>query len=117
MPRQHTPMDEVRKKLVMKALQAGQSFAALCREFRVSCKTGYTWKPRGVDDGLKDRREPSLADAGGGGRHVWPTVWDARRGKGVAFSRLRDPATGGLFRLVVGRAAPISFLPFQNPCS
>lgn len=59
MPWQQTQMNEVRKEFVMKALEAGQSFAALCREYGVSRKTGYKWKLRAMDDGLKGLREHS----------------------------------------------------------
>ncbi|MFM8619745.1 MAG: helix-turn-helix domain-containing protein, partial [Opitutaceae bacterium] len=59
MPWQQTQMNEVRKEFGMKALEAGQSFAALCREYGVSRKTGYKWKLRAMDDGLKGLREHS----------------------------------------------------------
>ncbi|HEY2202042.1 MAG TPA: helix-turn-helix domain-containing protein, partial [Solirubrobacteraceae bacterium] len=56
---------DVRKQFVLRAKSSKQSFCALCREFRISRKTGYKWLARyereGVE-GLKDRsRRPRLS--------------------------------------------------------
>lgn len=59
MPWQTTSMNDVRREFVIKALQAGQDFAGLCRQYGISRKTGYKWKQRAREDGLGGLREHS----------------------------------------------------------
>jgi transposase InsO family protein len=59
MPWQITKMNDVRREFVTKALQGGVSFAALCREYGVSRKTGYKWKQRVIADGMNGLAEHS----------------------------------------------------------
>lgn len=59
MPWKTTIMNDQRREFVTRALQAPTSFAALCREFGISRKTGYKWKERALADGLKALGEHS----------------------------------------------------------
>ena len=59
MPWQNTQMNDQRKEFAMKAVQGAESLASLCREYGVSRKTGYKWKQRALEDGLRGLRERS----------------------------------------------------------
>ena len=59
MPWPIVTMNESRKDFVRRAQRRGGSFAALCREYGISRKTGYKWLQRGRDDGLNGLREKS----------------------------------------------------------
>jgi transposase InsO family protein len=45
-------MNDLRREFVIKALQRRVSFAALCRQYGISRKTGYKWRQRAQEDGL-----------------------------------------------------------------
>jgi putative transposase len=45
-------MDQ-RKDFILKAFDPNANFSRLCSEFCISTKTGYKWKQRFKDDGLK----------------------------------------------------------------
>ena len=59
MPWQTPHVNDLRREFVIKALQRGVSFAALCREFGISRKTGYKWRHRALEDGLSVLAEHS----------------------------------------------------------
>lgn len=46
MPWTETRIVDQRTEFVLRALRPGEDFGSLCREFRVSRKTGYKWKER-----------------------------------------------------------------------
>jgi len=46
-------VNTIRREFVTKALMQGASFSALCREYGISRKTGYKWRHRALQDGLK----------------------------------------------------------------
>jgi transposase InsO family protein len=52
-------MNTIRREFVTKALVHGASFAALCREYSISRKTGYKWRQRALNDGLQRLAEQS----------------------------------------------------------
>jgi transposase InsO family protein len=52
-------MNDLRRDFVLKVLQRSASFAALCREFGVSRKTGYKWKQRALEEGVSGLGEHS----------------------------------------------------------
>ena len=51
MPWKEADVMNLRMQFVTRALREEMSFAALCREFGISAKTGYKWKQRFLDDG------------------------------------------------------------------
>ncbi|MCB1222179.1 helix-turn-helix domain-containing protein, partial [bacterium] len=51
MPWKEADVMDLRMQFVTRALREEMSFAALCREFGISAKTGYKWKQRFLDDG------------------------------------------------------------------
>lgn len=59
MPWQATQMNDLRREFVIKVLQKNASFAALCREYGVSRKTGYKWKERALSEGVRALGEHS----------------------------------------------------------
>ena len=68
MPWKEANVMDLRSEFVHRALRAEMPFAALCREYGISAKTGYKWKQRFLDEGrlgLADRsrrptRQPSM---------------------------------------------------------
>jgi transposase InsO family protein len=46
-------VNTIRREFVTKALTQGASFSALCREYGISRKTGYKWRQRALNDGLR----------------------------------------------------------------
>jgi len=59
MPWPTLSMNESRMEFIRRALPAGANFAQLCREYGISRKTGYKWKERAKEDGLRGVRERS----------------------------------------------------------
>src|SRR5436190_20141873 len=57
MPWKETSVMDQREEFMKRALRAEMPFAALCREYDISEKTGYKWKQRFFDAG-----NPGLAD-------------------------------------------------------
>jgi transposase InsO family protein len=46
-------VNTIRREFVSKALTQNASFSALCREYGISRKTGYKWRQRALNDGLR----------------------------------------------------------------
>lgn len=88
MPWQTTEMNDMRREFVTKALAAGTSFAALCREYGVSRKTGYKWKQRALAEGLS-----ALAEHSRRPRHS-PRQLDERTTCALIRLKLRHPPWG-----------------------
>ena len=63
MPWPINDVNTIRREFVTKALLQGVSFAALCREYGISRKTGYKWKQRALADGLSRLAEHSRRPA------------------------------------------------------
>jgi putative transposase len=57
MPWKEANVMDLRTEFIQRALRADIPFAALCRRYGISTKTGYKWKQRFLADGL-----PGLAD-------------------------------------------------------
>ncbi len=51
MPWKETRVMDSRLEFVLRALREEQPFQALCQEYGVSCKTGYKWKQRFLEEG------------------------------------------------------------------
>jgi putative transposase len=64
MPWQSNTMNDKRREFAMKALEGGQDFSALCRQFSISRKTGYKWKQRALQEGVHGLREHSRRPRG-----------------------------------------------------
>jgi transposase-like protein len=72
----------VRERLVLSALGGGESFAAICRRFRVARSTGYKWLRRYRErgrSGLADRSRRPLCPSGALRRRWLPAVRQLRR--------------------------------------
>jgi transposase InsO family protein len=67
-------VNTIRREFVTKALLRGASFAALCREYGVSRKTGYKWQQRALADGLSRLAEHSRRPKSSPGQLDEPTV-------------------------------------------
>ena len=52
MPWKETNVMDLRTEFILKSQIDGQSFASLCREYGISCKTGHKWKKRYHENGL-----------------------------------------------------------------
>ena len=88
MPWKNLTHEDERRKFCVAAAADGVSFAALCRDYGVSRKTGYKWKQRYEQDGkhgpeLRSRRPQRLQS--------WPAKWRRRL---LAWRRQR-PSWGG----------------------
>jgi transposase InsO family protein len=59
MPWPTTDVNTIRREFVTQALLRGASFAALCRQYGISRKTGYKWRQRALADGLNRLAERS----------------------------------------------------------
>lgn len=88
MPWQTINMNDVRREFVTKALQGGVGFAALCREFHISRKTGYKWKQRALADGLSALAEHSRRP------HRSPQQLDEQTTCALIRLKLRHPHWG-----------------------
>lgn len=68
MPWKETDVNSLRAEFVMRSLQEKLPFAQLCREYGIQPKTGYKWKKRFLEEGLKglaDRsRRPKTSPRG-----------------------------------------------------
>ncbi len=53
MPWKETYVMDLRAEFVMRSLARKLDFCALCREFGISTKTGYKWKERFLEEGLR----------------------------------------------------------------
>ena len=70
MPWPTQDVNTIRREFVTKVLMKTVSFAALCREYGISRKTGYKWRERALADGLsrlaehsrRPKRSPSQLD-------------------------------------------------------
>ncbi len=59
MPWQETDVMDQRKAFVLRAMENGERFGELCREFGISRKTGYKWKERFMAEGLSGLSDAS----------------------------------------------------------
>src|SRR5258708_6213198 len=74
MPWPTLSMNESRMEFVRKALQQDANFSQLCREYGIARKTGYKWKQRAREDGLKGVRERSRRPQNSPSKLDEPTV-------------------------------------------
>src|SRR5882762_7090249 len=58
MPWQETRKMDQRMEFVLKAVKA-DNFRELCREYGISTKTGYKWRERFLEDGVRGTQELS----------------------------------------------------------
>lgn len=85
MPWKTLSEEEERRRFVM-AIDAMPSFAALCREYGISRKTGYKWRRRFEEQrGLRSRSR----------RPVCPRQWEAKWCRRLLGWRQRRPSWGG----------------------
>src|SRR5580698_8095178 len=59
MPWTETRVVDQRTEFVLRAIQHGEPFGELCREFGISRKTGYKWKERCLRQGLESMADRS----------------------------------------------------------
>lgn len=88
MPWQTTNMNDLRREFVTKALQGVGTFAALCRQYGISRKTGYKWRERAMADGLNAVVEHSRRPRSS------PTQLDEATTCALIRLRLRHPQWG-----------------------
>lgn len=81
-------VNTIRQEFVTKALTEGSNFAALCREYGVSRKTGYKWRERALADGLNRLSEQSRRPKSS------PTQLDEAAVCTIIRFKLRHPAWG-----------------------
>ena len=59
MPWKESNVMDIRKEFILRSQLNNQSFSSLCREYGISCKTGYKWKQRFLDKGLSGLQDQS----------------------------------------------------------
>jgi putative transposase len=59
MPWRERAVKNLREEFVLRALSEGISFGALCREYGIQPKTGYKWKQRFVEEGMRGLEDRS----------------------------------------------------------